>query len=187
MYTEQDFVSDIIACVHARYLGMRHGWPNYQLLGRVLDDWNCRLSVTFADLYKTGLFRNTNGVAKFVEFYAKYDFCEPPRVSKVGVVMNEEKEQEHKEMQELIINCLHKYFKGKAPGLKEVANQGISFAEKRRQDRNAQSIDHHQGRSRNFSTCGRAPGAAARTEMLGTGPPRTLESDSIIIILQRQT
>ena len=139
VYTEQDFVSDIIACVHARYLGMRHGWPNYQLLGRVLDDWNCRLSVTFADLYKTGLFRNTNGVAKFVEFYAKYDFCEPPRVSKVGVVMNEEKEQEHKEMQELIINCLHKYFKGKAPGLKEVANQGISFAEKRRQDRNAQS------------------------------------------------
>ena len=121
---EQDFVSDIIACVHARYLGMRHGWPNYQLLGRVLDDWNCRLSVTFADLYKTGLFRNTNGVVKFVDFYAKYDFCEPPRVSKVGVVMNEEKEQEHKEMQELIINCLHKYFKGKDETILGLAGVG---------------------------------------------------------------
>ena len=37
METEQDFVSDLAACFRARALGMQHGWPNYNILGKTLN------------------------------------------------------------------------------------------------------------------------------------------------------
>ena len=47
METEQDFVSDICSCVHARVLGVKHGWPSWGILARCLESWNCKLSVGF--------------------------------------------------------------------------------------------------------------------------------------------
>ena len=46
----------------------------------------------YADLYHTGLFPNQAAVSSFINFYSKFDFCEPPKVSfalsPAGLCMN---------------------------------------------------------------------------------------------------
>lgn len=132
METEQDFVSDLAACFSARVLAIKHGWPNYALLGKTLNAWNVRLSVGFKDLQRTNLFRNQQAIAQFIKYYSSFDFCEPPRVSKIGIIGDGDDEQQLQKMAVVFENLLHKFFKGKVPKLKDMAREGMQKADERR-------------------------------------------------------
>jgi hypothetical protein len=132
METEQDFVSDLAACFGARFMAFQYGWPNYSLLGKTLNAWNVRLSVGFKDLQRTNLFKNQKAIAEFIKYYSKFDFCEPPRVSKIGIIESGDDEAQLHKMAVVFENLLHKFFKGKVPKLKDLAREGMQKADERR-------------------------------------------------------
>ena len=43
--------------------------------------YNAPINPGYRELYNTGLFRNQASVSSFIQFYSRYDFCEPPKVS----------------------------------------------------------------------------------------------------------
>jgi hypothetical protein len=113
METQQDFVSDICSCVHARVFGIKHGWPSWGLLARCIESWNCRISVGFHDLDRTGLFRNHAGIAAYLSYYSKFEFCEPPQISKIGLIAGSEDDKSVKAIEETVERLLYKFFNGK--------------------------------------------------------------------------
>ena len=134
METEQDFVSDLAACFYARFMAVKYGWPNYSRLGKMLHGWNVRLSVGFKDMQRTNLFPNQQSIAHFIKYYSSFDFCEPPHVSKIGIIGGDDKVQ-YQEMAMVFENLLHKFFNGKVPKLKDVAREGLQKADQRRADK----------------------------------------------------
>ena len=61
-----------------------------------------------------------------------FDFCEPPRVSKIGIIESGDDEAQLQKMSIVFENLLHKFFKGKVPKLKDMAKEGMQKADERR-------------------------------------------------------
>jgi len=77
------------------------------------------------DLYRTGLFKSQKSCQEFVHFFSRYAFLEPPSVNKHGLVLGAENDDDAKLMEKVVEKQLWKFFKGKQPKLKEVAQENI--------------------------------------------------------------
>ena len=144
METEQDFVSDLCACFTARFKSIKHGWPNSKFLGKVLDEWNGRLSVGFKDLERTQLFKSQVSIGHFIQYYSNFEFCDPPVISKIGIVVGrEDNEEELHRMSTVLENLLHKFHHGRVPKLKDIAKDGIAKAIERRAKKEGPSGVQH--------------------------------------------
>jgi hypothetical protein len=83
--TEMDFITDLKESVIATSLGFWYGWPQAQVLGESLAEWQAKNSVGHYELDGINMFRSYKAVTAFLEFYSRYDFLEPPSVDMYGL------------------------------------------------------------------------------------------------------
>jgi hypothetical protein len=83
--TEMDFISDLKETLIATFLGIWYGWPRAQVLGEALSQWQAKNSVGDYELDGINMFRSYKAVTSFLNFYARYDFLEPPSVDMYGL------------------------------------------------------------------------------------------------------
>lgn len=81
---EQSFPEDLVGVMHAVVKQRWWGWPSPMQLGRRLDKYKFKISVSYADLEKTGLFPNHKAIVEFLNFYERYHFTKPEEVTKYG-------------------------------------------------------------------------------------------------------
>jgi hypothetical protein len=81
---EQNFWEDAYATMIVHLRRRQLGWPSQTALGHKLADHKAKLSIGYSDLVRTELFAGHKAIVSFLDYYSRYDFMEPERVTKYG-------------------------------------------------------------------------------------------------------
>jgi hypothetical protein len=60
------------------------GWPSPRTVGKRLNVYKVKYSVTYADLDKMQLFPTHTSLHHFLKLYSRFDFTEPELITKYG-------------------------------------------------------------------------------------------------------
>lgn len=105
-----------------------------------------------------------------MRFFSRYAFLEPPLVNKHGVVLGAEDDDDAKLMEKVVEKQLWKFFKGKQPKLKEVAQENIKASLIRHL--------HHDEQAAKAQAYGGTSAKGEGRNSYGNGDGTNLEEDS---------
>lgn len=84
---EEEFLTDLFNTFYGILMARWYGWPSTSDLGKLLSRMDAKYSIGFMDLYHLDMFDSQHKIGRFLQFYSRYDFLEPPHITAQGRVV----------------------------------------------------------------------------------------------------